>query len=356
MDKMSIKDLDKSELENKAVLVRVDFNVPLKDGQVSDDTRIMAALPTIKYLTDNNAKVVLVSHLGRPKGKDSKNSLKAIADYINEKTDIKVKFLDDCIGDDVSNQVKEGKAGDIFLLENVRFYPEEEKNDADFAKKLASVAEIYVNDAFGTAHRAHASTEGVTKYLPAYAGLLMEKEIEFLSKALSPEKPFVAIIGGSKISSKIGVLKNLVEKTDSLIIGGAMTYTFLKSLGQEVGKSLVEDDYLDTAKEIMSKAKELNCKLIIAEDHVVAKSIDDQKGEVTDTIATDMTGFDIGPKTIEKIKEELEKAKTVVWNGPMGVFEKPAFANGTNEVAKILANLKDKGVITIVGGGDSVAA
>lgn len=356
MDKMSIKDLDKSQLENKAVLVRVDFNVPLKDGQVSDDTRIMAALPTIKYLTDNNAKVVLVSHLGRPKGKDSKNSLKAIADYINEKTDIKVKFLDDCIGEEVLSQVKEGKAGDIFLLENVRFYPEEEKNDAEFAKKLASVAEIYVNDAFGTAHRAHASTEGVTKYLPAYAGLLMEKEIEFLSKALSPEKPFVAIIGGSKISSKIGVLKNLVEKTDSLIIGGAMTYTFLKSLGHEVGKSLVEDDYLDTAKEIMSKAKELNCKLIIAEDHIVAKSIDDQKGEVTDTIASDMTGFDIGPKTIEKIKEELEKAKTVVWNGPMGVFEKLAFANGTNEVAKILANLKDKGVITIVGGGDSVAA
>ena len=356
MDKMSIKDLDKKELENKTVLVRVDFNVPLKDGKVSDDTRIMAALPTIKYLTDNDAKVVLVSHLGRPKGKDTKNSLKNIADYINEKTEIKVKFLDDCIGEDVQKRVKEGKAGEIFLLENVRFYPEEEKNDADFAKKLAKLADIYVNDAFGTAHRAHASTEGVTKYLPAYAGLLMEKEIEFLSKALNPQKPFVAIIGGSKISSKIGVLKNLVEKTDTLIIGGAMTYTFLKSLGQSVGKSLVEDDSIDTAKEIMAKAEKLKCKLIIAEDHVIAASIDDERGKVSENIPADMSAFDIGPKTIEKVKVELEKAKTVVWNGPMGVFEKPAFANGTNEVAKILAGLKDKGVITIVGGGDSVAA
>lgn len=356
MNKMSIKDLSKNDLDNKTVLVRVDFNVPLKDGQVSDDTRIIAALPTIKYLKDNGAKVILVSHLGRPKGKDEKNSLKPVADYINTNTDIKVKFLNDSIGDNVSSQIKEGKTGDIFLLENIRFYSEEEKNDKNFAEKLSKLADLYVNDAFGTAHRAHASTEGVANYLTAYSGFLMEKEINFLSKALNPEKPFVAIIGGSKISSKIGVLKNLIEKTDTLIIGGAMTYTFLKSMGQSVGKSLVEDDYLDTAKEIMEKAKKLNCKLIIAKDHVVAESIDSEKGEIVESIPDNMSGFDIGPKTIEEIKEELLKAKTVVWNGPMGVFEKEAFANGTNEVAKILANLHDNGVTTIVGGGDSVAA
>jgi len=356
MSKMSIKDLSKSDLENKSVLVRVDFNVPLKDGLVSDDTRIISALPTIKYLKDNNAKIILVSHLGRPKGKDTKNSLKPIADYINANTDIKVTFLDDCIGDNIESQIKAGKSGDVFLLENVRFYPEEEKNNKDFAEKLSKLADLYVNDAFGTAHRAHASTEGVANFLPAYSGFLMEKEINFLSKALNPDKPFVAIIGGSKISSKIGVLKNLVEKTDTLIIGGAMTYTFLKSMGQSVGKSLVEDDYLETAKEIMEKAKSVNCKLIIASDHIVAESFDSEKGELVEIIPDNMSGFDIGTKTIAEIKEELLKAKTVVWNGPMGVFEKPAFANGTNEVARILASLHDKGVITIVGGGDSVAA
>jgi len=351
---MSIKNLDKKDIENKAVLVRVDFNVPLDNGKVSDDTRIMSAIPTIKYLTDNKAKVILISHLGRPKGKDKKNSLKVVADYINENTDIKVKFLDDCVGESIEKYIDDGKNGDIFLLENVRFYPEEENNNLEFAKKLSKLADLYVNDAFGTAHRSHASTEGVTNYLPAYAGLLMEKEIEFLSKALNPEKPFVAIIGGSKISSKIGVLKNLVEKTDTLIIGGAMTYTFLKSLGKSVGKSLVEDDYINTAKEIIDKAKKLNCKLIIAEDHVIAESFDSGKGQISESIPDNMSGFDIGPKTIEKIKAELEKAKTVVWNGPMGVFEKPAFANGTNEVAKILAGLRN--VVTIVGGGDSVSA
>lgn len=356
MNKMSIKDLAKNQLENKTVLVRVDFNVPLNEGKVSDDTRIQASIPTIKYLTDNNAKVVLVSHLGRPKGKDTKNSLKTVADYINENTDIKVHYLNDSIGDEVETEIKNGKSGEIFLLENIRFYPEEEKNNEEFSKKLASLAYLYVNDAFGTAHRAHASTEGVAKFLPAYSGLLMEKEIEFLSKALNPEKPFVAIIGGSKISSKIGVLKNLVEKTDTLIIGGAMTYTFLKAMGQGVGKSLVEDDYIQTANEIMEKAKSVSCKLLIAKDHVVAESFDSEKGEIVENIPDNMSGFDIGPKTIEEIKEELLKAKTVVWNGPMGVFEKPAFANGTNQVAKILSELKDKGVTTIVGGGDSVAA
>lgn len=355
MSKMSIKDLSKEQLNGKKVLVRVDFNVPLKDGKVSDDTRIRSALPTINYLLDLGAKVLLVSHLGRPKGKEAKYSLQPVADYMNEKLAVKINFLNDCIGQDIKNAI-DNSEDKLFLLENVRFYPEEEKNNVDFAKQLSELADFYVNDAFGTAHRAHASTEGVAKFLPAYAGFLIEKEVDFLSKALNPEKPFVAIIGGAKISSKIGVLKNLIEKTDTLIIGGAMTYTFLKAEGKKVGKSLVEDDYLDTAKEIIKKAKELNCTLLIAEDHKVAESIDSTNIQNVDEIPDNMAGFDVGDKTIERIKACLETAKTVVWNGPLGVFENPNFAKGTNSVAHFLADITKKGAITIVGGGDSVAA
>lgn len=355
MSKMSIKDLSKEQLNGKKVLVRVDFNVPLKDGKVSDDTRIRSALPTINYLLDLGAKVLLVSHLGRPKGKEAKYSLQPVADYMNEKLAVKINFLNDCIGQDIKNAI-DNSEDKLFLLENVRFYPEEEKNNVDFAKQLSELADFYVNDAFGTAHRAHASTEGVAKFLPAYAGFLIEKEVDFLSKALNPEKPFVAIIGGAKISSKIGVLKNLIEKTDTLIIGGAMTYTFLKAEGKKVGKSLVEDDYLDTAKEIIKKAKELNCTLLIAEDHKVAESLDSTDIQNVDEIPDNMAGFDVGDKTIERIKNCLETAKTVVWNGPLGVFENPNFSKGTNAVAHFLADITKKGAITIVGGGDSVAA
>ncbi len=356
MSKLSIADLNKSDLENKTVLVRVDFNVPLKDGKVADDTRIRAALPTIKYLQKNNAKVILVSHLGRPKGKEEKYSLKPVYEYIKNELKIPLTFLNDCVGQEVENSIKESKSGSSILLENVRFYPEEEKNDSGFAKKLSQLADIYVNDAFGTAHRAHASTVGVAEFLPAYSGLLMEKEIKFLSKALNPEKPFVSIIGGAKISSKIGVLKNLLDKTDSLIIGGAMTYTFLKAQGKSVGKSLVEDDYIKTANEIIEKAQKVKCNLVLAVDHVVADSPDSESGEIVSDIPNNKSGLDIGPKTIEKIREVLQTAKTVVWNGPMGVFEKKPFAKGTEDVALILAEITKKGAITIIGGGDSVAA
>ncbi|MBC7475248.1 MAG: phosphoglycerate kinase [Candidatus Sericytochromatia bacterium] len=356
MSKLSIADLNKSDLENKTVLVRVDFNVPLKDGQVADDTRIRAAIPTINYLLENNAKVILVSHLGRPKGKEDKYSLKPVYEYIKNELKIPLTFLNDCIGEEVKNSIKKAKLGTLILLENVRFYPEEEKNDSGFAKKLSELADIYVNDAFGTAHRAHASTVGVAEFLPAYSGLLMEKEINFLSKALNPEKPFVAIIGGAKISSKIGVLKNLLDKTDSLIIGGAMTYTFLKAQGKNVGKSLVEDDYIKTANEIIEKAQKVKCNLVLAVDHVVADSPDSESGEIVSDIPDNKSGLDIGPKTIEKIREVLQTAKTVFWNGPMGVFEKKPFAKGTEDVALILAEITKKGAITIIGGGDSVAA
>jgi phosphoglycerate kinase len=356
MNKASIKSLNKADLENKTVLVRVDFNVPLEAGKVSDDTRIVAALPTIKYLSENGARVVLVSHLGRPKGREEKYSLQPVADYLKNDLNQDIIFLNDSIGDDVTESIKNARPGQVILLENIRFYPEEEKNERSFAEKLAKPADIYVDDAFGTAHRAHASTVGVAEFLPAYAGFLMEKEINFLSKVLNPQKPFVAIIGGAKISSKIGVLKNLIEKTDGLVIGGAMTYTFLKAQGQPTGKSLVENDYLDTAREIIEKAKLINCRLVLAEDHVVAESIDAPSGEVVTVIPDNMTGLDVGPATLEKIKSALEGARTIVWNGPMGVFEKKPFARGTEAVARLLAEATGKGATTVVGGGDSVAA
>jgi phosphoglycerate kinase len=306
---------------------------------------------------ENKSKVILVSHLGRPKGKrDLKYSLRPVYEFIKNDLNMNIIFLDDCIGSNVENEIKKLDFPSLVLLENVRFYAEEEKNDKNFSEKLSKLADIFVNDAFGTAHRAHSSTVGVAEFLPAYSGFLMEKEINFLSKALNPDKPFVAIIGGSKVSSKIGVLKNLITKTDSLIIGGAMTYTFLKALGKNTGKSLVEDDYLETAKEIMELAKNNNCNLFLAKDHVVAESIDSENTITVEEITDNLSGFDIGEKSIKEIKDILSKAKTVVWNGPLGVFEKSQFEKGTKEIALFLSSLKDKGVITIVGGGDTVAA
>jgi len=357
MNKLSIKDLNKNNLENKTVLLRVDLNVPIQDGIIIDSTRINSSMPTINYLLENKAKVVLLSHLGRPKGKkDKKYSLKPVYEFIKNNFNINITFIDDCIGDNVENQIKKLDFPALVLLENVRFYPEEEKNDKEFSRKLAKLGDIFVNDAFGTAHRSHSSTVGIAEFLPTYSGLLMEKEINFLSKALNPDKPFVAIIGGSKVSTKIGVLKNLINKTDYLIIGGAMTYTFLKALGKKTGGSLVEDEYLDTAKEIIELSKNNECKLFLAKDHVVADSIDSDTIYIVEEIPDNLSSFDIGTQSIEEIKDILSKAKTIVWNGPLGVFEKPQFEKGTKEIALFLSTLKDKGITTIVGGGDSVAA
>ncbi|GIW22061.1 MAG: hypothetical protein KatS3mg068_1068 [Candidatus Sericytochromatia bacterium] len=356
-NKFSIKDLTKKDLENKSVLVRVDFNVPIQENKVLDTTRIEASLPTIKYLLENNSKVILISHLGRPKGKkDLKYSLKPVYDFIKNNLNMNIIFLDDCIGENVELEIKKQSYPSLILLENVRFYPEEEKNDRNFSEKLSKLADIFVNDAFGTAHRSHSSTVGVAEFLPTYCGFLMEKEINFLSKALNPEKPFVAIIGGAKVSSKIGVLKNLINKTDTLIIGGAMTYTFLKALGKNVGNSFVENDYLVTAREIIELAQKNNCNLFLAKDHVVAESIDSENTTIVDDIPNNLSAFDIGNKSIDEIIKILSNAKTIVWNGPLGVFEKPQFENGTKKVALFLSTLKEKGVTTIVGGGDSVAA
>jgi phosphoglycerate kinase len=360
LSKRSIEDLSQDELANKRVLVRADFNVPLKDGQITDDTRIRATLPTLRYLIDRNAKVILTSHLGRPKGKSPELSLAPVAKRLSELLGRDVKLAPDVVGDEVKSLTHGMKAGDVVLLENVRWYPEEEKNAPEFAKQLAELAEVYVNDAFGTAHRAHASTAGVAKYLPAVAGFLLHKEIDVMGKALeAPERPFVAIIGGSKVSSKIGVLKNLIDKVDRLVIGGGMIFTFLKAQGLEVGKSLVEDDKLDLARDLMKQAKDKGVDFVLPDDILVAKSISSEIAEDTvsiDAIPADLMGVDVGPLTIDRLKKVLGDAKTVIWNGPMGVFENPAFAEGTRAVAQILADRTAHGAITIVGGGDSVAA
>lgn len=356
MNKKTIEDID---VRGKKVLVRVDFNVPLdKEQNITDDTRIRAALPTIKYLLDNNAKVILMSHLGRPKGEFKPEfSLAPVAKRLEELLNTKVTMAEDVIGESAKAAVDALKEGEVVLLENVRFHKEETKNDPEFAKALASFGEIYVNDAFGTAHRAHASTEGVARYLPAVAGYLIKKELEVMGKALSdPERPFVAILGGAKVSDKIGVIENLIDKVDTLIIGGGMAYTFFKARGYEIGDSLLEEDKIDLARSLEEKAKAKGVKLLLPVDNIIAKEFKadaEHKVVSSEEIPAGWQGLDIGPKSCELFGEEIKKAKTVVWNGPMGVFEMPAFAKGTEAIARYMSECQGT---TIIGGGDSAAA
>lgn len=356
MNKKTIKDID---VTGKKVLVRCDFNVPQdENGSITDNRRIVSALPTIQYLIDHNAKIILCSHLGRPKGEiNPEFSLRPVAEELSKLLNREVKLADDIVGESAKSLTNNMQEQTIVLLENVRFDKREEENDAVFSKELASLAEIFVNDAFGAAHRAHASTAGVAEYLPAVSGFLIEKELEFLGGVLeNPQRPFVSILGGKKVSDKIGVINSLIEKVDTLMIGGAMAYTFFKSMGYEVGNSICELDKLDLARELMEKAKEKGVKFMLPVDTKVGKEFDkDTESKIvkyTD-IPEGWEGFDIGTETIEIYKEELKKAKTVLWNGPVGLFEFDQFAVGTNEIAKTLAELD---AITVIGGGDSAAA
>ncbi len=356
MNKKTVKDID---VKGKRVLVRVDFNVPQdEEGNITDDRRIKAAFPTIQYLIGQGAKVILVSHLGRPKGKfNEKFRMNPVADRLVELLGKPIKKLDDVIGPAVDSAVNAMQTGDVILLENVRFYKEEEENDPEFAKKLASLADVYVNDAFGTAHRAHASTEGVAHYLPAVAGFLMQKEIDYLGRALSnPNRPFVAILGGAKVKDKIPVIENLLEKVDTLLVGGGMAYTFLKAKGYEIGQSLLDAESVDLCKELLTKAQQKGVRFELPVDIVTATQLSAYAStEVMDAdkIPADRMGADIGPKTREKFRNFILSAGTVVWNGPMGVFELAPFAGGTKAIAQAMADSK---AVTIVGGGDSAAA
>ena len=354
MQKLTLKDLD---VKSKRVLVRVDFNVPLENGSVANDIRIRAALPTINYLIDNHAKVVLMSHLGRPKGKrDPKLAMNSVAEVLSRLLGKKVKKLDVCVGSEAQAAAEALQEGEVLLLENLRFYPEETANDPEFSRQLAALADIYVNDAFGTAHRAHASTAGVAEYLSSAMGFLIEKEVAVMGKALEdPLRPFAAIIGGAKIADKIGVLTNLLDKVDFLLIGGGMANTFLKAKGIDMGKSLVEEEKLEDALAIMKKAEERGIDLALPVDVVVATEISsgsEFRVVPVAEIPIDMMALDIGPDTSKQYAEKLLAAKTVVWNGPMGVFEEEAFAKGTEAVAQAVAEVE----ISIVGGGDSAAA
>jgi len=356
LNKKSIKDID---LAGKRVFCRVDFNVPLENGNVTDDTRIRAALPTIQYLMDQGAKVILASHLGRPKGKVVEElRLTPVAKRLSELLKKDIRKSNEAYGEIAKSDVEKLENGDVLLLENVRFYPGEEKNDPELAKAFAELADIYVNDAFGAAHRAHASTEGIAKYLPAVAGFLMEKELEVLGKALSnPERPFTAIIGGAKVKDKIGVIENLLEKVDNLIIGGGLAYTFVKAKGYEIGKSLLEEDKIELAKSFMEKAKQKNVNFYMPVDVVVADDFSDSANKKVvsiEDIPADWEALDIGPKTVERYKEVIQNSKLVIWNGPMGVFELDSFANGTKGVAQALADAND--TYSVIGGGDSAAA
>jgi 3-phosphoglycerate kinase len=365
MNKLSIKDLD---LKGKRVFIRVDFNVPIKDGKVDDETRIRAALPTINYAIEQGARVVLASHLGRPKGERvDKYSLGPVAEHLSSLLGKAVDFATDCVGEAAESKVAAMKDGDVVLLENLRFHKEEEKNDETFAKQLANLCDkLYVNDAFGAAHRAHASTVGITKHVDkAAAGLLMQKELDYLGRVISnPEHPFVAILGGAKVSDKIPVINALIDRgVDKVLIGGAMAYTFLKAEGFTVGKSLVENDMLETAREIRKRAETKGVEILLPTDHQVVDSYEPIKGDkiVAKTIPIEFTnaghaGMDIGIETVQHFSNAIQDARTIIWNGPMGVFEEPPFDQGTIAIAREVAEAADRGAIVICGGGDSVAA
>lgn len=353
--KKTIKDID---VNMKKVLMRCDFNVPQDAyGNITDNKRILESLPSIKYLLEKKSMIILCSHLGRPGGKfNEKFSLKPIAMELKRLLNVNIKFVDDVIGTKVENLANNLLPGEILLLENVRFYTDEEKNDKNFAKKLASIAEIYVNDAFGTSHRAHASTEGVTHYLPSVCGLLIEKEINIMGKILeNPTRPFLAILGGAKITDKIGVINNLLEKCDCILIGGAMAYTFLKASNVNIGNSLCENDKLEIAYKILDTAKKKNVKILLPIDHICSNNIENKESIITcNKIPDKYMAFDIGPNTIDIYKKEINKSKSIIWNGPMGVFEIIEFSNGTKKIAEAIAN--NKKCVSIIGGGDSVAA
>lgn len=360
MQKKTIADVD---LTNKRVFMRVDFNVPMENGRVTDDTRIRAALPTIRYATERNAKVILASHFGRPKGKPAPQlSLQPVAHYLSECLGRSVPFAPDCIGKTVELMVEQTPQGEAILLENVRFHAGEEANDPEFARKLARLGEVYVNDAFGAAHRAHASTEGITRFLsPCVAGFLMAAEIEALGKLLqNPDSPFVAILGGAKISGKIDVIKNLLPRVDVLLIGGGMAYTFLRARDLPVGNSLVEEDRLAQAHEVLnwvdSAANRRGTRLILPVDHLVAADLQASHAQEVAGILEGQMGVDIGSRTVQRFTEVIHTARTIFWNGPMGVFENPAFAAGTRKIAEAVAAATDQGAFSVVGGGDSVAA
>jgi len=353
----SVKDLN---LSGKKAFIRVDFNVPIKEGRISEDTRIRASLPTIRYAIDQGATVILASHLGRPKGKPNPDySLRPVAARLAELLGRPVEFADDCVGEPAALAIAQAGAGGVILLENLRFHAEEEKNDATFAKELAALADVYVNDAFGSAHRAHASTEGIVHHVrEAAAGLLMAKEVEYLGRVLeAPERPFVAILGGAKVSDKLEVIENLIPRVDALLIGGAMAYTFFKARGVPVGKSLVEAELLETARDVERRAEERKLRFALPTDHVVAPRLEAgapaETLEVGDAAIGDRMGLDIGPRTVQSYREVIRGAKTVIWNGPMGVFEIDAFASGTLEVARAVAAVQGT---TVIGGGDSIAA
>ncbi|SHH58716.1 phosphoglycerate kinase [Thermosipho atlanticus] len=359
MEKLTIKDVD---LKNKKVIMRVDFNVPIKDGVITDTTRIVEALPTINYAVEQGAIVILLSHLGRPKGEPKPElSLKPVAEKLSELLGKEVKFVPYLYGPEVEKVVNNAKQGDVILLENTRFDKGETKNDPELAKKWADLADLHVNDAFGTAHRAHASNVGIAQYIPSVAGFLMEKEIKFLSKAaLNPEKPYAVVLGGAKVSDKIGVITNLLEKADKILIGGAMMFTFLKALGKEVGSSLVEEDKINLARELLKNAEEKGVELILPVDAVCAQKIESGVEKkifsLDDGIPEGWMGLDIGPESIKLFKEKLSGTKTIAWNGPMGVFEIDDFSTGTKEIAIAIAEETSKGATSVIGGGDSAAA
>lgn len=359
MAKYTLDDLNPS---GKTVVMRVDFNVPVKNGVITDDTRIREALPSIRYITDGGGKLVLLSHLGRPKGEpDAEFSLKPVAEYLKGLIDRPVHFGTDCVGPLAREAVEAADFGDIVLLENVRFHKGETKNDPKLSKEMAELGDVFVNDAFGSSHRAHCSVAGITEFLqPAYAGYLLQKEIRYLSDAIeTPEKPFVAILGGAKVSDKIGVIENLLTKVDTIIVGGGMTYTFYKALGIPIGNSLLEEDKVELAAELIRKAEAAGVELMLPVDSVVAKAFDnnaERKTVTRDGIEDGWMALDIGVETIKAYSETIRNARTIIWNGPMGVFEMPSFANGTFAIANALVEATEKGGISIIGGGDSASA